>query len=113
MNLADLVALPDDVREAVLAELPEDDIEQLLHDWRFLARPEQLAPDGSWQTWIYMAGRGAGKTRSGAEWVREKVKLGYGRGALLAPTAADARDVMIEGESGLLSVCWENDVDHR
>lgn len=113
MNLADLVALPDDIREAVLAELPEDDIEALLHDWHFLARPEQLAPDGSWQTWIYMAGRGAGKTRSGAEWVRGKAKLGYGRGALIAPTAADARDVMIEGESGLLSVGWENDVDHR
>lgn len=113
MTLDELVALPADIREAVLAELPEEDIEHLLHDWRFLARPEQLAPDGSWQTWIYMAGRGAGKTRSGAEWVREKVKMGYGRGALLAPTAADARDVMIEGESGLLAVSWENDVDHR
>lgn len=113
MNLADFTALPDDIREQVLSELTEDQIEDLLHDWRFLARPEQLAPEGSWQTWIYMAGRGAGKTRSGAEWVREKVKHGYGRGALIAPTAGDARDVMIEGESGLLSVSWENDVDHR
>lgn len=113
MNLSDLVDLPDDVREAALASLSDDEIESLLHTWRFLARPEQVAPEGSWQTWIYMAGRGAGKTRSGAEWVREKVALGYGRGALIAPTSADARDVMIEGESGLLSVCWENDVDHR
>ena len=113
MNLAEFVALPDDVREAAILELPEDDIEALLHDWLFLARPEQLAPAGSWQTWIYMAGRGAGKTRSGAEWVRGKAKQGYGRGALIAPTAADARDVMIEGESGLLSVGWEKDVDHR
>jgi phage terminase large subunit-like protein len=113
VNLAELVDLPDDIREQVIADLPEEDIEALLHDWRFLARPEQLAPEGSWQTWIYMAGRGAGKTRSGAEWVREKAKLGYGRGALIAPTAADARDVMIEGESGLLSVGWEHDVDHR
>lgn len=113
MNLAEFSALPEDVRAAILADLSDDEAEALLHDWRFLARPEQLAPEGDWQTWIYMAGRGAGKTRSGAEWVREKVKAGYGRGALIAPTAGDARDVMIEGESGLLSVCWENDVDHR
>lgn len=55
------------------------------------------------------AGRGAGKTRSGAEWVRDQVKRGLGRIALIAPTSADARDVMVEGESGLLSVCWEKD----
>jgi phage terminase large subunit-like protein len=39
-------------------------------DWRSLARPEQLAPEGDWSTWLILAGRGAGKTRSGAEWVR-------------------------------------------
>ncbi|WP_423753188.1 DNA-packaging protein [Agrobacterium tumefaciens] len=56
-----------------------------------------------------LAGRGFGKTRTGAEWVREQVKLGKGRIALIAPTASDARDVMVEGESGLLAVCWAGD----
>ena len=87
--------------------------EQLLHDWRFTARPEQVAPDGTWQVWAYIAVRGAGKTRSGSEWVREKVRGGAGRIALIAPTAGDARDVMVEGDSGLLSVCWDGDVDHK
>lgn len=96
-----------------LASLTEHDAEALIRDWRFRARPKQRAPDGDWQVWAYIAGRGAGKTRSGAEWVREQVKLGYGRIALIAPTAGDARDVMVEGESGLLAVCWEHDRDHN
>lgn len=72
-----------------------------------------MAPEGDWQVWAYIAGRGAGKTRSGAEWVREKVKAGCSRIALIAPTAADARDVMVEGDSGILSVCWEGDRDRK
>lgn len=72
--------------------------------WRDYARPEQLAPAGDyWSTWLFMAGRGAGKTRAGAEWVHEQVRQGRRRIALVGPTAADARDVMIEGESGLLA----------
>jgi phage terminase large subunit-like protein len=103
---------PEDLSRA-LASLTEAEAEELLHDWRFTARPEQIAPDGDWQVWAYIAGRGAGKTRSGAEWVREKVKAGASRMALIAPTAADARDVMVEGDSGLLRVCWDRDRDHR
>jgi phage terminase large subunit-like protein len=53
-----------------------------------------------------LAGRGFGKTRTGAEWLRERIKAGAGRLALVAETAADARDVMVEGESGLLAVSW-------
>jgi predicted phage terminase large subunit-like protein len=97
----------------LLKGLSDADAEDLLHDWRAWARDEQTAPPGDWQVWAYIAGRGSGKTRSGAEWVREKVKAGSSRIALIAPTAADARDVMIEGESGLLSVCWSGDRDHR
>lgn len=74
-----------------------------------LARPEQIEPSGSWRTWLILAGRGWGKTRTGAEWVRWRIAHGAKRIALVAPTAADARDVMIEGESGLLAVC-ANDV---
>ena len=68
-----------------------------------LARPEQLPPDGDWSTWLYIAGRGAGKTRAGAEWIHQQVRDGVRRIALVGATAADARDVMIEGESGILS----------
>lgn len=70
------------------------------------ARPEQLAPPGDWTTWLYMAGRGAGKTRTAAEFIRQNVQCGnMKRTFLVAATASDVRDVMIEGESGLLAVC--------
>jgi phage terminase large subunit-like protein len=80
-----------------------------IHDWRFLARQAQRPPAGAWRNWLILAGRGFGKTRTGAEWVREQVRRGAGRIGLIAPTAADARDIMVEGESGLLSVCWKED----
>lgn len=80
---------------------------QALDDpWRRQARPEQLPPAGDWSTWLVSAGRGWGKTRTGAEWVRSLAEGGQAsRIALVGPTAADARDVMVEGESGLLSIC--------
>jgi len=101
--------LPQEIREAALAALTDEECLELLHDWHFLARPEQIEPAGDWQTWLVLAGRGFGKTRTGAEWVREQVKRGASRLGLIAPTASDARDVMVEGESGLLAVCWAGD----
>ena len=77
------------------------------------ARDSQRPPPGAWRTWGVMAGRAFGKTRTGAEWVRHQVERhGARRVALVAATAADARDVMVEGESGLLSVCppWDRPV---
>lgn len=62
-----------------------------------------------WVIWLYCAGRGSGKTRAGAEWVRERVKEGQTPIHLIAPTQADARKVMIEGTSGILSVSWQYD----
>jgi len=77
--------------------------------WRELARPEQLAPDGTWLTWIYMAGRGAGKSRSAAEWVHERAQAEPGcRIALIGRTPADVRDVMIEGDSGILTIAKDD-----
>lgn len=77
----------------------------LLHDWKSWARPSQLLPDGNWTTAVIMAGRGYGKTRVGAEWIREKARQNPGcRFILLARTAADVRDVMVQGESGILAV---------
>ena len=78
-----------------------------LFDWRseLNARPNQIAPDGNWTTWLILAGRGFGKTRTGAEWIRERVESGLSkRIALIGKTPADVRDVMIEGESGLINI---------
>jgi phage terminase large subunit-like protein len=78
--------------------------EHALDDWEFWARPSQLPPPGDWRVWLLLAGRGFGKTRSGAEFVRARVEAGLAsRVALVGPTAADVRDVMIEGDSGLLA----------
>lgn len=73
--------------------------------WRLNARPDQLAPDWPWSVWLLLAGRGSGKTRSGAELVRHWATSGRCRRmALVAATASDVRDVMIEGESGILAI---------
>lgn len=73
--------------------------------WEFWARPEQLLPGGDWSTWLILAGRGFGKTRSGAEATRWAVESGgYSRLTLAGATASDVRDIMIEGESGLMAV---------
>jgi len=74
-------------------------------DWSAFARPAQLPPPGVWSIWLMLAGRGFGKTRAGAEWVKSLIEGGASRVALVAATAGDARDIMIEGESGILSVC--------
>ena len=82
--------------ESLFHAIGERTCAPLLHDWRLWARPEQLPPESAWTTWLYMGGRGAGKTRAGAEWIRARVASGLGRRiALVASTAADARDVMI------------------
>jgi phage terminase large subunit-like protein len=76
-----------------------------LGGWHHWARPSQLPPEGDWRIWLLLAGRGFGKTRSGAEWVRAQAESGAARRiALVAPTARDARLVMVEGESGLLAI---------
>lgn len=73
--------------------------------WPFWARPNQLEPDGDWRTWLILAGRGFGKTRTGAEWVRDQVKKGARRIALIAETQRDLEKVMCEGDSGILGIC--------
>ena len=81
-----------------------------LQAWRYQARPAQIAPPGHWRCWLYMGGRGAGKTRAGAEWLREQMMVyGKERAALVAPTLLDAREVMIEGVSGLRAIGPEHE----
>ncbi len=99
--------------ETLSRSLSEQDCEQLLHDWDFWCRPAQRPPIGDWHCWLVMAGRGYGKTRMGAEWVRSHVegsspliavKGAPGRIALIAQTSGDGRIVMVEGDSGLLAI---------
>ena len=92
-----LANLTPDARAKALAQLTDQEAEALLYDWRgFLARPAQVMPDGDWDVWMVLAGRGFGKTRTGAEAVREVVGNGTAeRIGLIAETAADARDVMV------------------
>lgn len=100
--------LSDDERAELLSSLSEHDAHGLLHDWRFWARPDQLPPEGSWRVWLVMAGRGFGKTRIGAEWVRQRVKR-FPYTNIVGATADDARDIMIEGESGILAICPDHE----
>lgn len=88
-----------------LPDLTDAECEALLYDWLTWARPDQLLPDGDWwRNWLILAGRGWGKTRTGAETVRAIVAPGhYGRLALIGQTSADVRDVIVEGESGILA----------
>ena len=88
--------------------------------WQEHALPHQLEPAGDWSTWLILGGRGAGKTRAGAEWIRTLVDVGRADGAasfggakraiaLLAQTYADAREVMVEGPSGIRAVSAAGD----
>lgn len=96
-------------REAFVGGLEPDEAEALLFDWRFWRRDNQAPPqeftDGLYLTWLVMAGRGYGKTRTGAEQIRDWVKAGFRYVNLIGPTADDIRDAMIEGESGILAIC--------
>lgn len=93
-----------ETRLEALQWLTDEQAIAMLHTWKEWARPEQLPPAGDWRYWMIQAGRGFGKTRSGAEWIRDQVENhGRRRIALVGRTAADVRDTMVEGESGLLA----------
>ena len=81
------------------------------YHWELTARPSQLPPEGDWRIWMILAGRGFGKTRTGAEWVRRIAETHPGaRIAIVSSSLAEARSVMVEGESGLIA-CSSN--EHR
>ena len=86
--------------------LTDKELVALHYDWYGMhARDKQKPPGGDWLTWMVLAGRGWGKSKTAAEWIRHRVETGKAmRIALVAPTSADNRDVQVEGESGLLRV---------
>jgi hypothetical protein len=101
-----LALLPESARRKILAELSDEELRALEHDWRFWARPKQVPPPGDWLTWIIRAGRGFGKTRTGGGFTHERAMAHAGRWiALVGKTPADVRDYMVEGPGGVLRNC--------
>lgn len=108
---ADWIACADaTVQAAFLESLSEAELAALPWLFEFWALDHQLPPEGDWRTWVILGGRGAGKTRAGAEWVRGQVEGAWPRDAgrcrrvaLVAETLDQARDVMVMGESGILA----------
>ncbi|MCL6283113.1 terminase family protein [Ruegeria sp. 2012CJ41-6] len=105
-----LASAPAAVREEFLSDIGEGGLCALPYLFEFWALPHQLPPEGDWRAWVVMGGRGAGKTRAGAEWVRSMVEgarpLDQGaarRVALVGETYDQVRDVMIFGDSGILA----------
>ena len=100
--------LPPDEREEKIRKLTGDQAKALLKSWKWTARPEQIAPNGKWKHWLVLSGRGWGKTRTASEFIVEEVIAQRAkRIALIGRTAADVRDVMVEGASGILAVARE------
>lgn len=90
---------------AFVEDLDDREIIEWPFDWRTWARGNQLAPASDWRVWLVMAGRGFGKTRLGSEWVRGVAEADpKARIALVGSSLHEARSVMVEGESGLLSI---------
>jgi phage terminase large subunit-like protein len=99
-----LALLPPEERAAFLASCTPEQASALEYDWQGLwARPNQLPPPAPWKVWLILAGRGFGKTRAGAEQVIAWARTPQQRIALVGETSADNRDVLIEGESGILA----------
>lgn len=116
-----LAALPSDVRENYVRSLPEEVLLEMNRgEWWYIARPEQIPPMGPELVYLYMAGRGAGKSRAGSEWIVERaLKHPFDRSGVptewlvVADTLADARTINAEGPSGILNVLNRRKVDHR
>ncbi len=103
LNATSLGALSPEQREAFLRSLSNAEASALRWDWRFWARPDQLPPPGDWRIWLVLAGRGWGKTKTISQWCLMQIEAGLGRGAAIARTAADLRDVLVEGPAGILA----------
>lgn len=98
-----LSSLPASERKKVLKGITQEELRKLEFDWDFWARQNQKTPSGKWITWLVLAGRGYGKTRTGAEQILQWERQGYKHFSLMAKTPGEARDVMILGESGILA----------
>lgn len=113
-KLVDLLGtMTEEERRKAFSSFTPEQREWLFFHWESWARQSQLIPgptsnprtkDGRWSYWLLDAGRGFGKTRTGAETVRKWVKS-FRYVNLIGATADDARDIMVDGESGILAIC--------
>ena len=110
-RIGDILRLNLDARACVIEAMTPLECAQLFHDWNFWARPDQAPPPGDWIIWLILAGRGAGKTRAGAEAVRNWAQT-YPIVNLIGATVADVRDTMVRGESGILACCRRDERPH-
>src|SRR5205807_10638064 len=109
-----LMSLPEADRPRFIMGLPAAYRERFAKFWRLFAHPHQKPPERAnngapWTTWLILGGRGAGKTRAGAEWVRTEACTANARIALIGETARDVREVRVEGVSGLLDIHPDNE----
>lgn len=101
-----LALAPRQTRDRIADALNDDERAEFGYHWAFFAREAQLPPPGNWRTWLIMAGRGFGKTRAGAEYIRMIAEENpNARIALVSASLAEARAVMVEGESGIIASC--------
>ena len=95
----------------ILKKMSKEESLAYIYDWKFWARPKQMIPTVAFVIWLILSGRGWGKTRTGSEFIRDRVNNGAKRIALVGETKADVRDTMIEVEECSLlktSPPWEN-----
>lgn len=107
MNISLITELAEkrqEVRNEYLKRLPDEKLLQLKYNWKYWARKEQLTPPGDWTFWLVQAGRGFGKSRTGAEWIIDQIRKGFTKIGLIGPTASSVRDIMVEGDSGILMI---------
>ena len=102
-----MLSQPSGRRRAFLNSLDQDALRLMSGEWSGWANAAQRPPDGAWLTWLFLGGRGAGKTRAGAEWIGGLANAGKVQLALVGPTLHDVREVMIEGPSGLKTIAPE------
>ncbi len=101
-------ALSIEEAQKYLSRLSLQQAQTLRYNWQFNARASQIIPFGPWTYWVVLAGRGFGKTRTGAEAVRYWARH-HNNVNIAGPTQGDVRDIMVEGESGILAVCPPNE----
>lgn len=90
--------------EELVAQLPLEEVAEVYFQWKTWAWPKQLPPPGEWTTWMLMGGRGSGKTRAGAEWIRGLAAAGETPLAVVGASMVEALSVMVQGDSGIMQV---------
>ena len=108
--------MPKEHRDKIIQEMPPSQLAKLAYDWNWWARPKQLRcfKERDWSTFLYLCGRGFGKTRTGTEWVKYIAETYPGSYiAVVGPTTQSVNRTLVEGETGLMNICDPNTVHHQ